>query len=78
MMSHDLARELLKRRNNDIRFLLELDQKGKDTYNIHIRMRDDSEEPDCVISPQEAINYYPPGNYILVELDILELGYGGD
>lgn len=78
MLSHDLARVLLSRRNNDVRFAITIDERGKDPYETHVRMGDDSEDPKMVISPHDVVNYYPPGDYITIELDVLELGYGDD
>lgn len=77
MLSHDLARELLKRRNNDVRFSMVIDTKGEASREVHdIRMRDDSENPENVIPPTAVVTYFPTGDYIIIELDVLELGYG--
>lgn len=80
MLSHDLARLLLKRRNNDLKFEVEVAERGSDDGDFHVTdMLDDRAKlRGETVTPENLLVYNPQDDYLLLHLGTVFLGENGE
>jgi len=79
MLSHDLARLLLSRRNNDLKFevWVDADPTGLEDLTCHtIEMEDDRQRvmTGKVVPPEEVLTFNSDYDYLLLRLGVVYLG----
>jgi hypothetical protein len=67
MLSHDLARALLARRNNDVRIVARLDDGGPDYLDVSVPLRDSADEAESLrVSADQVVDYFPTADKVVV------------
>lgn len=79
MLSHDLARELLARRNNDVRIEILVDDdpaEVRDVYATRIELRDSgaSRGSTYELPPEEIVTYLADDDVIVIRAGLLVIG----
>lgn len=75
MQSHDLARALLARRNNDIQFVVEVAEEGYDDGDFHsTEMADDRQRVRDGGTVPDVISYDSEHDFIVIKLGTIFLG----
>lgn len=82
MLSHGLARLLLERRNNDMVFLVHLDDGDGETYRAvttSLLGDDDTIDPDMRADGNlNPVEYDPLGDQLIIRLGVIVVSDPGD
>ncbi len=79
MTSHELARLLLARRDNDVRFLVVLDDGESDEYDIHtVGGRPDDADALMLASGRGPVFYDEVRDCIVIEAGVVYTGESED
>lgn len=76
MLSHDLARELLARRNNDVRVevLVDDDTTGETYQTVMVELRDQDPTIDPDLNDDAVVGYSGLNDVIIIRAGLVVLG----
>ena len=75
MLSHDLARELLARRNNDVRIDILVENNELQIYTTTVELRDSPDVlNDYKIDPKDVVSYHSKSDFIVIRAGLVYTG----